>query len=50
MRDVFYINAFPENKEIVYYGMQLNEFLKYTPTEVNKLLILEGEYIRFLRK
>lgn len=44
MRDVFYINAFPENKEIVYYGMQLNEFLKCTPAEVNKLLILEGEY------
>ena len=31
LRDVFYINAFPENKEIVYYGMQLNEFLKCTP-------------------
>ena len=44
LRDVFYINAFPENKEIVYYGMQLNEFLKCTPVEINKLLILEGEY------
>lgn len=44
LRDVFYINAFPENNELVYYGMQLNEFIKYAPVEVNKLLILEGEY------
>lgn len=44
LRDVFYINAFPENNELVYYGMQLNEFIKYAPVEINKLLILEGEY------
>lgn len=44
LRDVFYINAFPENNELVYYGMQLNEFIKYAPIEINKLLILEGEY------
>lgn len=44
LRDVFYINAFPENNELVYYGMQLNEFIKYNPVEINKLLILEGEY------
>lgn len=44
LRDVFYINAFPENKELVYYGMQLNEFLKCAPVEINKLLIIEGEY------
>ena len=44
LRDVFYINAFPENNELVYYGMQLNEFIKCAPVEINKLLVLEGEY------
>lgn len=44
LRDVFYINAFSENNEFVYYGMQLNEFIKYNPVEINQLLILEGEY------
>lgn len=44
LRDVFYINAFPDNNELVYYGMQLDEFIKCTPVEINKLLILEGEY------
>ncbi|WP_047153058.1 hypothetical protein [Aneurinibacillus tyrosinisolvens] len=43
-RDVFYINAFPENNEIVYYGMELREFVKYAPVELNKLLLLEAEY------
>ncbi len=44
LRDVFYINAFPENNEVVYYGMQLNEFIKYAPVELNQLLLLEAEY------
>lgn len=44
LRDVFYINAFPENNELVYYGMQLNEFIEYAPVDIDKLLILEGEY------
>lgn len=44
MRDVFYINAFPENNEIVYYGLQLKEFIKYAPVELNQLLLLEAEY------
>ena len=44
LRDIFYINAFPENNEIVYYGMQLNEFIKYAPVELSQLLLLEAEY------
>lgn len=44
LRDVFYINAFPENNEVVYYGMQLNEFIKYAPVELNQLLLLEAQY------
>lgn len=44
LRDAFYINAFPESNEIVYYGMQLNEFIKYAPIELNQLLLLEAEY------
>ncbi|MBU3110091.1 hypothetical protein [Clostridium lacusfryxellense] len=44
MKDIFYINAFPENNEVVYYGVQLKEFLKYIPTELNQLLLLESEY------
>jgi hypothetical protein len=37
LRDVFYINAFPENNEIVYYGMELREFVKYAPVELSQL-------------
>ncbi|AFM39267.1 hypothetical protein Desaci_0191 [Desulfosporosinus acidiphilus SJ4] len=44
LRDVSYINAFPENNEIVYYGLQLKEFIKYAPVELNQLLLLEAEY------
>lgn len=44
LRDVFYINAFPENNEVVYYGMQLNEFIKCAPVELDQLLLLEAEY------
>jgi hypothetical protein len=44
LRDVFYINTFPENKEIVYYGMTFEEFIKYAPVEINKLLLLKAEY------
>jgi hypothetical protein len=44
LRDVFYINAYPENNEIVYYGMPLNEFLKYSPIELNKLLLLQSGF------
>lgn len=44
MQDVFYINAFPDNNEVVYYGIQLYEFIKYVPTELNQLLLLRAEY------
>jgi hypothetical protein len=44
LRDVFYINAFPESNEVIYYGMQLNEFIKYAPVELNQLLLLSAEY------
>ncbi|RAK13854.1 hypothetical protein B0I26_1464 [Anoxybacillus vitaminiphilus] len=44
LRDVFYINAFPETNEIIYYGMELKEFLNYAPIEINHLLLLEAEY------
>lgn len=45
LRDIFYINAFPENNEIVYYGMELREFTKYAPVELNRLLLLEAGYL-----
>lgn len=44
MRDVFYLNAYPENNEIVNYGMELREFLKCTPMKLNHMLLLDAEY------
>jgi hypothetical protein len=44
LRDVFYINAFPDTNEVIYYGMQLCEFIKYAPVELNQLLLLAAEY------
>lgn len=44
IRDVFYVNAFPKNNEVVYYGMQLSEFIKYSPVDINQLLLLQAEY------
>lgn len=44
LRDILYINAFPESNEVVYYGMQLKEFIKFAPVELNQLLLIEAEY------
>lgn len=44
LSDVFYINAFPENNEIVYYGMELREFIRCAPIELTQMLLLEAEY------
>jgi hypothetical protein len=44
LRDVFYINGFPENNEIVYYGMEFKEFYKYSPVKLNNILLLRSEY------
>lgn len=44
LRDIFYINAYPENNEVIYYGMQLNEFIKHSPVELNQLLLLQAQY------
>lgn len=44
LRDVFYINAFPENNEVLYYGMEFSEFVKYVPNELNQILLLKPEY------
>lgn len=44
LRDVFYVNAYPDENKIIYYGMELIEFLKYSPVELNQLLLLESEY------
>ncbi|MGG3574042.1 hypothetical protein ABES25_15935 [Bacillus gobiensis] len=44
LRDVFYLNAFPEENKIIYYGMELREFLNCTPIELNNLLLLNAEY------
>lgn len=44
LRDVFYINAFPENNEFVYYGMEFKEFVKYAPVKLNQLLLIKSEF------
>lgn len=44
LRDVFYINGFPENNEIVYYGMEFKEFYKFSPMKLNNILLLKSEY------
>lgn len=44
LRDVFYINAFPENNEFVYYGMEFKEFYKFVPNRMNSILLLKSEY------
>jgi hypothetical protein len=41
-RDIFYINAFPEENLAIWYGMIFEEFIKYAPVEVNHLLLLEA--------
>jgi hypothetical protein len=42
LRDVFYINSFPEKNEVVYYGLEFKEFLKLIPHEIDNILILKG--------
>jgi hypothetical protein len=44
LRDIFYINGFPENNEVVYYGMEFKEFYKYSPVKVNNILQIKSEY------
>lgn len=44
LRDVFYINAFPDNNEVVYYGLEFNEFCKFIPKELRNILLLKSEY------
>lgn len=42
-RDVFYLNAFPAKKEIIYYGLEFREFLKYAPVKIDKMLLLKPQ-------
>ena len=44
LRDIFYINASPNENTFEYYGMELREFINYLPVELNNILLLEGEY------
>ncbi len=44
LRDVFYINAFPQNKEVVYYGLEFKDFIRFLPVELRNILLLESEY------
>ena len=44
LRDVFYINAFPENNEFIYYGLEFKEFVKYAPVDLNHLLLIKSEF------
>jgi hypothetical protein len=44
LRDIFYINAFPNENMAVWYGMQFEEFAKYAPSEINQLLIVKSPY------
>ncbi len=44
LRNIFYINAFNENNEIVNYGLEFREFLKCIPVKLNNFLLLEAEY------
>lgn len=44
LRDVFYINSFPQNNELVYYGLEFKEFIKFIPTELDNILLLKSGY------
>jgi hypothetical protein len=44
LRDVFYINAFQDNNEIVYYGLEFKEFIKFIPVELDNILFLKSEH------
>lgn len=41
LRDVFYVNAIPEEKCYIYYGMEFREFIKYSPIPIDKILMLD---------
>lgn len=44
LRDVFYINAFKENNEIVYYGLEFKEFTKFIPADIDNILLIKSQY------
>jgi hypothetical protein len=44
IRDVFYINAYPANYEIVYYGLEFKEFIKFLPTDLKNILLIKSDY------
>lgn len=44
IRDVFYINAYPINNEIVYYGLEFKEFINFLPTNLQNILLIKSEY------
>lgn len=46
LRNLFYFNANKSNNEIVCYGLQFFEFVKYAPVEVNQLILMKSEFLR----
>jgi hypothetical protein len=43
LRDVFYINSYPQENYVKYYGMQLNEFIQCCPINLHNLLLIKSE-------
>ena len=42
LRDVFYITANFNENYYIYYGMEFNEFVKYSPVKMENILITDG--------
>lgn len=44
LRDIFYINAYPDKNEFVYYGLEFKEFIRFIPFELKNLLLIQSQY------
>ncbi len=44
-RDVFYINANFHENYFIYYGMEFQEFTRYSPISLENILVVDGNYI-----
>lgn len=45
LRDVFYIDANFNENYFIYYGMEFREFIRYTPVDLDNILVTDGNYI-----